>query len=460
MNQAAFARALFDINAIRFGDFLLKSGKHSPVYLDLRSIISHPKLLQTLASAMADQLLPSVKRVCGVPYAALPLATAFSLQTGLPLLIKRKEAKGYGTKKTIEGEFAAGDEILLLEDVVTSGESLLETISELEKEGLKIAQIITVVDREQGGMQRLWAAGYRAEALMSMSALLDLLHQEGKLEKVQYDAVMDYLQHPAPEPLPPPKRLPENHPHPAAQRLLHIARKKKSNLIASVDLTRCSEVLAFLEKTGHAICAAKLHIDILEDFTPEFIPKLKALSQEKEFLLMEDRKFADIGNTQLLQLSKGIFAIASWADLVTIHLIAGEAALKAIQDWEYEHKPALVPILEMSSEGALTDNHYMEKCSRFLYKYPDVAAVVCQKFRPEHGLLKFTPGISLRDKSDSKGQQYNDPEYAMKTLGSDFLIIGRGLYAAADPAQEAEKYLQAVRETGFFENEKTNLVKQ
>ena len=455
MNIAAFALQLYEINAIRFGDFQLKSGKRSPVYLDLRSIISHPMLLKNLAEVLAEKMQPEVKRVCGVPYAALPLATAVSLQTGLPLLIKRKEAKGYGTKKTIEGEFAGGDEILLLEDVVTSGESLLETIAELEKEGLKIAQIITVVDREQGGMQRLRAAGYPAEAIVSISALLDLLRQKGKLEKTRYDEVMDYLQHPAPEPVPPTKRLQEKHPHPAAQRLLDIARKKRSNLIASVDLTHCSEVLAFLEKTGHAICAAKLHIDILEDFSPAFIPKLKALSQEKEFLLMEDRKFADIGNTQLLQLSKGIFTIASWADLVTIHLIAGEAALKAVHDWQYERKPALVPILEMSSEGALTDKHYMENCSRFLYRYPDVAAVVCQTFRPEHGLLKFTPGISLRDKSDSKGQQYNDPEYAMKTLGSDFLIIGRGLYAANDPAQEAEKYLEAVRATGFFEKEDT-----
>ena len=449
MNQAAFALALFDINAIRFGDFLLKSGKRSPVYLDLRTIISHPNLLQNLASDMAEKMLPSVKRVCGVPYAALPLATAFSLQTSLPLLIKRKEAKGYGTKKTIEGEFAPGDEILLLEDVVTSGESLLETISELEKEGLKIAQIITVVDREQGGMERLRMAGYHAEALMSMSSLLSLLHQEGKLEKAQYEAVKDYLQNP--EPVAPPRSLPKTHAHPVAQRLLDIARKKQSNIIASVDLTRCSEVLEFLDKTGHAICAAKLHIDILEDFTPDFISRLKVLASEKDFLLMEDRKFADIGNTQLQQLSKGIFAIASWADLVTIHLIAGDAALKAIQDWHPEHKPALVPIVEMSSEGALTDAHYRDNCSRFLYKYPDVAAVVCQTFRPENGVLKFTPGISLRDKSDSKGQQYNDPEYAMNTLGSDFLIIGRGLYASSEPAKEAQRYLQAVIETGFFE---------
>jgi uridine monophosphate synthetase len=452
MHNSSFALSLFSINAIRFGDFILKSGKRSPFYLDLRSIISHPELLQNLANSLTEKMLPDVQRVCGVPYAALPLATAFSLQTQIPLLIKRKEAKGYGTKKTIEGEFAPGDEILLLEDVVTSGESLLETIAELEKEGLKIAQIITVVDREQGGMERLRKAGYRAEALHTISSLLHILHQEGKLEKAPYAEVMDYLKNPPSEPaaLPETRTFPLSHSHPKAQQLLDLARKKRSNLIASVDLTRCEDVLDFLRKTGHAICAAKLHVDILEDFSIDFVSRLKALSAEKEFMLIEDRKFADIGNTQLLQLSKGIFSIAGWADFVTIHLIAGEAALKAIQDWNFADKPALIPILEMSSEGALTDSHYIENCTKFLYRYPDVAGTVCQTFRPQHGLLKFTPGISLASKSDNKGQQYNDPAYAMNTLGSDFLIIGRGLYAAGNPAEEAEKYLKEVRETGIF----------
>ncbi len=455
MNLTDFAKSLFDINAIRFGDFLLKSGKRSPVYLDLRSIISYPLLLQQVADMMAERIQETpINRVCGVPYAALPLATALSLQTQIPLLIKRKEAKGYGTKKIIEGEYHPNDEILLLEDVVTSGQSLLETIAELEKEGLKIGKIITVVDREQGGLEKLQMAGYKAEALISISILLDVLFKEGRLEENRYQEVLQYLSNNSGEvKKKPARRLATSHPHPKAQQLLDIAHKKQSNLIASVDLSRCEEVLAFLQKTGHAICAAKLHIDILEDFSPEFISKLKALAEEKEFLLLEDRKFADIGNTQLLQISKGIFSIASWADFVTIHLIAGEAALKAIQDWQQENKPALIPIIEMSSEGALTDKNYIENCCRFLYQYPAVAGVVCQTFQPEKSLLKFTPGISLAAATDNKGQQYNSPEYAMNTLGSDFLIIGRGLYASADPALEADKYLKAVRNTGIFQKE-------
>ena len=454
MNQPSFARALFDIQGIRFGDFLLKSGRRSPVYLDLRCMVSHPALLQELAARMASLILPDIRRICGVPYAALPLATALALRQQLPLLIKRKEVKEYGTGKMIEGEFAAGDHILLIEDVVTSGESLLETIRELEKEGLHIAQIITVVDREQGGMQRLQQAGYRAVALFTMSGLLYQLHGEGLLHETQYREVKDYLQSASLSPAAPakaPRSLPAKHPQPNAQRLLDIARQKQSNLIASVDLSRCAEVLHFLRECGNALCAAKLHIDILEDFTQEFIPELKALASEKNFLLIEDRKFADIGNTQLLQLSRGLYGIAGWADFVTIHLIAGEAALKAIQDWHPEHKPALIPVIEMSSKGALTDAAYIRNCSRFLYNYADVAGLVCQHYLPEKGLLKFTPGISLADKSDNKGQQYNDPAFAMQQLRSDFLIIGRGLYAAADPAREAEKYLQAVRETGFFQ---------
>ena len=451
MNPNTFLQALLDINCIRFGKFTLKNGSISPIYLDMRNLISYPSLMEDLAALMMPHISANIDRICGVPYAALPMATVVSMKTQIPLLIKRKEAKSHGTKKIIEGEYKTGDRILLVEDVITSGASLIETIDELEKEGLIIEQIITLVDREQGGSDLLSSKSYALKSLFTISDIITTLFRENKIDQALYDELLAYLnQSPAPEIQSPKRTLPAQHAHPTAQKLLDIAHSKRSNLIASVDLTTCAEVLNFLRKTGPFICAAKIHVDILVDFTTDFLRELKQIAIENNFLIIEDRKFADIGNTQLLQLSQGIYSIASWADMVTIHLIAGEAALKAIKDWETDRKPALIPIIEMSSAGALTDKNYVENCTKFLYNYPDVVGTVCQKFEPEKGLLKFTPGINLATKSDNKGQQYNSPEFAISTLHSDFLIIGRGLYEAANPEIEIEKYLNAVRECEIF----------
>ena len=451
--NAAFLKKLVDINCVKFGDFTLKSGKQSPFYIDLRNIVSYPDMLNELSGFFKSHLTNTAQRICGVPYAALPMATAISLDTGIPMLIKRKETKNYGTKKVLEGEYQKGDKVVVIEDVITSGESLVETIKELENEGLVVEQILVVLDREQGGMKRLRDKGYNLASLFSISSLLSVLHAEKVVDEEMVNKVVSFLAENnsvVVEKAAAPKQLPKIHNNSIAQKLLDIAHAKKSNLIASVDLTKSNDILHFLNKVGHGICAAKMHIDIVEDYSEGFISELKAIADRHDFLIIEDRKFADIGNTQLLQLSKGIFNISSWADMVTIHLISGEAALKAIQQWDSPSKPALIPIVEMSSEGALTDKAYAEKCQSFMYNYAEVIGAVCQTTKIPAGSLKFTPGVNLSTTGDGKGQQYNTPAFAIETLGSDFLIIGRGLYLAEDPAKELDKYLAEVRASTLF----------
>ena len=109
--------------------------------------------------------------ICGVPYAALPMATAMSLESYIPLIIKRKEAKEYGTKKLIEGIYKSGQNCLLVEDVITSGKSLIETISEVENEGLKVSDIVVVLDRQQGGKELLQEKGYKVHTPVSYTHL-------------------------------------------------------------------------------------------------------------------------------------------------------------------------------------------------------------------------------------------------------------------------------------------------
>jgi uridine monophosphate synthetase len=137
---------------------------------------------------------------------------------------------------------------------------------------------------------------------------------------------------------------------------------KKSNLIASADVTTTQELLAFAEKVGPHIIALKTHIDIISDFEYEkTITPLKEIAAKHQFLLMEDRKFADIGNTQELQFTSGVFKITDWADFVTSQVIGGFESLDCFKN------VGVVAIVGMSSKGALTTASYREEALKVAY---------------------------------------------------------------------------------------------
>ncbi len=195
MGRIEMALRLFELGAIRLGKFTLKSGMVSPIYVDLRLLISEPKLLTLISAALHHQVLGhSFQRICGVPYTALPLATAISIRENLPMVLRRKEKKEYGTGKRIEGIFMPGEECLLVEDVVTSGQSLWETIRSLQEEGLRVSEALVVIDRGQGGVDYLKAQGIRVHALFTLPDLLALLHQETKISSETVASVLTFIQ--------------------------------------------------------------------------------------------------------------------------------------------------------------------------------------------------------------------------------------------------------------------------
>ncbi|HLB42806.1 MAG TPA: orotate phosphoribosyltransferase [Gammaproteobacteria bacterium] len=185
--------SLYQIGAIQFGEFKLKSGQLSPIYINLRKIISYPDLLRTIATTLWEKIrYCQFDYICGVPYTALPIATCISLEHHLPMVMRRKEKKDYGTKQIIEGEFKRGQRCLIIEDIITTGSSILETASDLEQAGLKVNDVVALIDREQGGKENL-SKRYVPHSVLSLSAILHLLLDSKLLNAAEHKIVEQLL---------------------------------------------------------------------------------------------------------------------------------------------------------------------------------------------------------------------------------------------------------------------------
>jgi orotate phosphoribosyltransferase len=174
MTDAELVRRLKE-HAFLEGDFLLRSGKRSSYYLDKYRFETHPELLRELGeriAARARETAPEATRLAGPELGAVALAASASLASGLPFLIVRKEQKDYGTARRLEGEFEPGEEVCLVEDVVTSGGAAVAAVQALRESGLTCRTAVCVVDREEGGADSLAREAVRLSALFRAQDVL------------------------------------------------------------------------------------------------------------------------------------------------------------------------------------------------------------------------------------------------------------------------------------------------
>jgi len=182
------------IEALKFGEFKLKSGVLSPFYLDLRILISHPRVLQAVAQRILAVLRPlEFHRIAGIPYAGLPIATAVALAGDLPLVYPRKEAKAHGTGRIIEGEFAKGEVVIPIDDVISDGASKFESAAPLLEAGLVVKDFVVLLDREMGGAAKLAERGFRLHSALRITAVLDYLKDAGRLSPELHQKSLAFL---------------------------------------------------------------------------------------------------------------------------------------------------------------------------------------------------------------------------------------------------------------------------
>jgi len=188
------AKDLLASGCVRFGQFTLKSGIVSPIYIDLRRLPSQPEILRRVARAYANKLRTlTFDRIAGIPYAGLPIATAVALEMNRPLIYPRSEKKEYGTRSTVEGGHNQGETVVAVDDLITDGGAKVEAIQKLESAGLIVRDVVVLIDREQGGAKTLAAAGYQLHAVVTLRELLEEWRALGEVTSERYDEIIAFL---------------------------------------------------------------------------------------------------------------------------------------------------------------------------------------------------------------------------------------------------------------------------
>lgn len=243
---------------------------------------------------------------------------------------------------------------------------------------------------------------------------------------------------------------------PLNDKLRQIIRDKKTNLAFSCDVTKRNDLVDLAKRVGEHICVLKTHIDVVEDYSRDLNDELVYLAKEHNFLLFEDRKFADIGNTVQLQYDKGIYRIADWANYVNAHAVPGDGIIDGLEATAATKTTAdgrprgLLLLAQMSSKGTLATGDYTTKvvemakrhagfCCGFIGNgaVPDELRRLRALAGPE--FIIMAPGVQLGAPEGKLGQQYTAPSAAI-AAGADVVIVGGGIYKAADPADAAKRH--------------------
>ncbi|MDF2388394.1 bifunctional orotidine-5'-phosphate decarboxylase/orotate phosphoribosyltransferase [Nostoc ellipsosporum NOK] len=178
---------LYDIGCIMFGNFVQASGAVFPYYIDLRKIISNPQVFNQVLSAY-EEILRNLHfdRLAGIPYGSLPTATGLALRLHCPMIFPRKEVKAHGTRKLIEGNFYPGETVVVIDDILISGKSVMEGAEKLKSAGLNVNDIVVLIDHEQGVQDRLIENGYQGHAVFTISEITNTLYLSGRINEEQF----------------------------------------------------------------------------------------------------------------------------------------------------------------------------------------------------------------------------------------------------------------------------------
>lgn len=190
-----FSKVLYTIGALKFGSFKLTSGRMSPYYLDLRLVSSFPdafkKICEWYVNFVKSEInITNVDRIVGIPYGGVPFATLVAYHLQKPFLYVRKGIRLHGRQRRIEGVLAPGDVVLIIDDLITTGLSIRKVVNTILAEGGKVTDAVVLIDREEGGREKLEKNGVKIHALMNIREIAAKLSEIGAISEDQYKIIL------------------------------------------------------------------------------------------------------------------------------------------------------------------------------------------------------------------------------------------------------------------------------
>ena len=391
-------------NIITHGMFTLKSGEQSNLYINLKNIISYPQLMAGLCVQLHIKYLSHITDniiLCGVPYGAISISTTLSMISNIPQIFLRKETKGYGMNRLIEGD-TTSKQVVIIEDVITTGSSVIETCNTLEQHGYNIHSILSIV--------------YRGTETLPTNINTYPFHYLFHIDEMKEANII---------------RNPICYTT-SQQKLLQTIERKQTNLILAYDksyLGAIQDLMTLISQIHSDIVGIKIHNEILSMTYIENV-KFYNFCKELDVFVWEDRKFNDIGHT----VNHQVKYYESIRDFISIVPMGGALSIPN------NTSLGIFLLCEMSSKNnLLTPITTQTILSTIETNKEQISGLICQSselFRLS--IPTIMPGIHLKKSTDELGQCWSDP--TKLTYIPTFYVVGRAITNSLDPIKEINNY--------------------
>lgn len=446
LKNVIFSKLIY-LGIIKTGSFTLKNGSQSNIYMDLRQLINYPhlflylskllfleypNLLDIFSNSNSNNNYKGNTKLIPIPLGGIPLGFHLAFECKTSLLMIRDKAKDHGTKKLIEGIIESNDRYILIEDVITSGSSIIQTIEKIT-DHIKINSIQAIICIcNRGNIETL--QNIPVFSIFTLTEVQDYISNYlAPLNNISYFHYGTSF----------------------SNKLYQLALFKKSNIIISCDFMTNQEILNCLQYIGSFIIAVKVHLDILESSNyTQFLTDLNTLKIKHNFLVIEDAKYADIDSIMIEKINNSQLDINNIADAFTMHAIAGLSILE-----EEKLKIPAIIVSEMSSSNNIITKEFTQKIINIIREKKEnidkrimLGGLVCQTHIPTilnpFEIATLTPGINLELTNDTHNQQYKIPNLIDYKVGL-FWIVGRGITSYKNNFEKLKTIMNEYQSIGW-----------